>query len=719
MNKFQELVSQIKDINNFSEFNEMQKKAINSEFEDKNIIVSSPTSSGKTLVAEIYALNTVKNKRKRVLYLCPLKALASEHYNTFKKKYSEEFDIKLALSTGDLDSSAKYLENYHIIFLTYEKLDSLVRHKSSWLNTVGLVVIDEIHMIDSDRGPTLESAIVQLKTMIPDLQIIGLSATIPNANELADWLNAKLISSEYRPVKLKKGIFNDFKTYYDDQTKAEFNSEYEELESIILDTLEKQKQAIVFANTRKSAESIAKKISKITKKILTPQELRHLQTITNKLDKENLTDFDNTIIELINNGCVFHHAGIRSELREIIEEEFKNKKIKIIASTPTLAIGVNLPAYRVLIQSLYRHTESGMRLIPVKEYLQMAGRAGRAGFDKEGEAIIFAKSEEDVEKLFEKYIFADAEEIHSQLGHIPTLRMIMLGLIANDIIYDDNSLEQFFKKTFYAKNFTELDELNYKTYKVLEELIEFGFVATENKNVKITEVGKRIAELYIDPLSAYNIIKKMDEIKEDNISYNSLLMMITNTYELKPYFKPPSALQNTLQEKLQSDYEELNLNVEELTDDWEITEKYFTQLILSDWINEISEQELIDKYNILPGILHNKITIAQWIAYAISEIAEIKQLNIVRKLANKLEKRLESGIKEDLLLLVELPNIGRIRARKLMSHNIRTVLDIRKTDHAILANILGQKIAGKLLEHLKIEHNLETKEHIQKGLFNY
>lgn len=718
-NNFTELISKIKEINKFENFNPMQLMAIKEELENKNIIVASPTSSGKTLVAETYAINTVKNKRKRVLYLCPLKALASEHYNTFKKKYIEEYDIKISLSTGDLDSSSKYLENYHIVFLTYEKLDSLIRHKTTWLNTVGLIVVDEIHMIDSERGPTLESTIVQLKHTIPNLQVIGLSATIPNAEELAQWLNAEYIYSEYRPVVLKKGIYCENKIHFEDATIEQIDSDENEIEAIVEDTLKKQKQAIIFANTRKSAEAIARKMSHITKKYLSAQEQKHLEKIVEKLDIENHTDFDKTICDLISKGSAFHHAGIRSELREIIEDEFKNRKIKIITSTPTLAAGVNLPAYRVLITTLYRHTETGMKLIPVKEYLQMAGRAGRAGYDKEGEAILFAKNEDEISMLLERYVNADPEEINSQLGHIPTLRMIMLGLISNDVIYNDDSLISFFNKTFYAKKFRDLEELNYKIYKVLEEIIEFGFVKIESGKITATEIGKRVAELYIDPLSAYNIITKLKQLEGNVSSYAIMLMILTNTYELKPYFKPPAKAKESINEELQSIYEDLGLKYDEITEDWEITDKLFTQKILADWIDEISEQELIDKFNILPGILHNKIIIAQWIAYAIAEISKILDYKDAVKLANKLEKRLEFGIKEELLHLVELPNIGRVRARKLMMHRIRTVLDLRNTDPAILANILGPKVAGKLLDHLKIEHHLEIKENVQRGLFQY
>jgi helicase len=350
----------------------------------------------------------------------------------------------------------------------------------------------------------------------------------------------------------------------------------------------------------------------------------------------------------------------------------------------------------------------------------MAGRAGRKGFDDEGQAIIIAKDETEAERLFEKYVYAQPEDILSQLGNVPTLRMIMLGLISNDTIYDDKSLINFFNQTFYAICFNNNDELNYKISKVLEELIEFGFAKAEKGIIKITDIGRRVAELYIDPLSANNIISKLNQLKE-NVDINTILMMIANTYELKPYFRVPKAKQDELFEELQTKYADLGLTFDEISEDWEITEKYFTMQILNDWINEISEQELITKYEIMPGILHNKIAKAKWVAYAITELSQILQNVVGQKIGEKLQKRLEYGVKDELLLLIELPNIGRVRARKLSSKGIKTITDISKANPEIIANIIGNKMTIKLLDHLKISHNLTQKEHkeVQKNLFSY
>jgi len=183
-----------------------QMKAINSGlFNDKNLLVCTPTASGKTLVAEMGFLYTILEKKKKAVYVVPLRALASEKYKEFREKY-EKYGLRIAISTGDFDSDDAYLKAYDLIITTSEKLDSLLRHKAPWLNSVGLLIIDEIHLLnDASRGPTLEMVITLIRMLI-DPQIIALSATIGNPEELAEWLNAILIYDEWRPVKLYKGI---------------------------------------------------------------------------------------------------------------------------------------------------------------------------------------------------------------------------------------------------------------------------------------------------------------------------------------------------------------------------------------------------------------------------------------------------------------------------------------------------------------------------------
>lgn len=175
---------------------------------EKSLLVCTPTASGKTLIAEIAALNSIINGKGKAIYIVPLKALANEKYKEFKRKYSHL--TRIALSIGDIDSSDQYLTDYDFIITTSEKLDSLTRHHTPWLKYVKVVIIDEIHLLnDPHRGPTLEILITILKQVLKNIQIIGLSATIGNPKELASWLDAELVIDNWRPVELKQGVYLD------------------------------------------------------------------------------------------------------------------------------------------------------------------------------------------------------------------------------------------------------------------------------------------------------------------------------------------------------------------------------------------------------------------------------------------------------------------------------------------------------------------------------
>lgn len=184
-----------------------QEKAIKQGLlEGKSLLVCTPTASGKTLIAEIAATKHILEKHTKAIYLVPLKALASEKFKDFKKRYGSI--MKIALSIGDFDSADPYLADYDLIISTSEKMDSLIRHHTPWLSSVSCVIVDEVHLLnDPGRGPTLEILLTILKQMLKNVQIIALSATIGNPEELSAWLNAELVIDDWRPVKLHKGVY--------------------------------------------------------------------------------------------------------------------------------------------------------------------------------------------------------------------------------------------------------------------------------------------------------------------------------------------------------------------------------------------------------------------------------------------------------------------------------------------------------------------------------
>ncbi|MDO8647483.1 MAG: DEAD/DEAH box helicase [Candidatus Diapherotrites archaeon] len=696
MEKIEEVVLEA---NGFQEFNEMQLKVLKKDWKAKNIVVSAPTASGKTIAAELLALNSIIAKKRKAVYTCPLRALASEHFKDWKKKYSDKCKIRMALSTGDFDSSSNYLQNYDLIFTTFEKLQSLVRHKAEWLSGIGLLIIDEIHELDSNRGPTIEVTTAELMQLNPKVQILALSATIPNSKEISKWLNAELVESDFRPVHLKEGVhFNE---------QLHFGREIEEVpgddsvKAIIEQTLhEKEKQALVFCATRKSAEATAKKLAKTVEKRLSEKEKESLLKKSQELlhTLEQPTEQCRTLSELARQGIAFHHAGLMAKQRELIEELFKSNHLKVLTATPTLAAGVNLPAFRVIISSVYRYSEAeGSAKIPVREYKQMAGRAGRPKYDKFGESIIIARTESEADFLKDYYITGQMEAITSQLGIEPILRTHTLAVIASGFVFDLASLEDFFKKTFYALQYGNLEALFLKIQGILEELQNLGFVQLNEKEIKATKLGKRVSELYLDPLSAFKIITALGK-KE--ISNPGLLFLLCDNFEFAPYPTVPKGMHELLWEEMLERKQEFPVNVDiAMFEDSDLLKKFSAVKLLELWLQEKPEILLMKEFNVQPGILHAKLERLDWLAYAAFELAQLLELKRHLLPLGKLRKRLKYGIKEELIALVELKGIGRVRARKLYNAGLTTISSVKKADLRDLEILLGAGVAKNLKEH--------------------
>ncbi len=697
-----EIPELVKKYHGFESFNPMQEKALAAGLLEKNIVVSAPTASGKTVVAELAALNCILNKRKKVVYTCPLRALASEHSRDFKEKYSQELGIRSVLSTGDFDSSGLNLSRKDIIYTTFEKLNSLLNHKVPWLSEVGLLVVDEIHTIGSDRGPTLEMLITKLRFLNKNVQILGLSATIPNAKEISQWLGAKLVESDYRPIKLKEGVFCDGMVDYGNHAD-EIALKDDALSSIAIDTLAKGKQALVFVNTRKLSESTAKKLSEITSKLLTEKEKEVLEKASQRALNvlEIPTVQCHTVAELIRRGTCFHNAGLLGAQRTIIEDLFRKNFLKFICSTPTLAQGINMPAFRVVIQSPYRYGDYGMERIPVSEYKQMAGRAGRPKYDTAGEAMLIAKTEFEKDDYFNYYVKGTPEDVSSKLGSESALRFHLLSTIATGFIFDQESAEKFFSKTLYAEQTQNLASLYRIMSSIVKNLESMGFVKATGERIDATPLGRRVAELYLDPISAHCIINALNAKKFRDLSY---LFTIANTLEFRPLLGVSKGKDAELWERIQEDKGLLPVNVDvEMFSDNELLSKYWTSYMLKDWIEEVREQEIVDTYKVQPGILRAKLQNADWLAYSCLELSKILELQEHFSPLNKMRKRLQSGIREELIALCELRGIGRARARRLYNAGVKGIADVKSTDIKDLEKVLGQKVAVSVKAQLDLK----------------
>ncbi len=348
--------------------------------------------------------------------------------------------------------------------------------------------------------------------------------------------------------------------------------------------------------------------------------------------------------------------------------------------------GLNLPCRRAIVKDLTRYTNKGMRYIPIMEIQQCIGRAGRPGLDPYGEGIIVAKNDRDYLRAYQA-LTQRPEPIYSKLSNQAVLRTQLLGLIATGEIKDEYDLEWFIRNTFYAHQYGNLKEVAKNINEVIRFLEENEFIV----DFIPTELGKRVSELYIDPLSAKYIIDGLNEMEnEEEIYY---LYLISKTLEMMPNLRVYKS------EELDLISEMENLGIKSF--DIEDLEAFKTAKMLYDWINEVPEDEILKKYKIEPGILRYKVENAVWMMHALKEIAKIigKSSNI----PEKLEIRLEYGAKEDIIELLSIKYIGRVRARKLYNAGIRSVEDIINNPSKV-ASIIGEKITKKILEELGIKY---------------
>ncbi len=675
------------------ELNPAQEKAVEAGLLDgENIVVSAPTASGKTLIAILAAASNLFRTHGKVLYIVPLRALASEKFEEFQKFFEGMF--KVGISTGDYDSSDPWLQEYDIIILTVEKMDSLMRHGVQWIKDVSLVIVDEIHLLnDPERGPTLEMVLTKLKREEP--QILGLSATIKNVEEIGLWLDAEVVKSKYRPVKLREGILNGKKIKFIDSEEF-ISSNFSDELGIVEDTLKKEKQILIFVSTRKNAESLAEKLSKVTSQFVKEKELEPLcKKILEVL--ETPTAQCKKLYTLCKKGVVFHHAGLLNKQRKIIEDLFKENKIKAIVATPTLAAGVNLPAYRVLIRDIKRfYPGYGSLFIPVLEYQQMAGRAGRPKYDREGQALILVKNEKMIEQIFEKYIMGEPEEIYSKLAVEPILRSHILALIASEEPKEEEIFE-FLDDTFYSYQYGDPSRVIEISTRIIEELIKWGFVVQINEKLIATRIGKRVSDLYIDPETAHNLIEAVKNYKANEFGIVNLLC---NQREMKPGLSVKNNEYHEIQQELIRRGNKLMFDYNKLFWLDEYLETFKTSLMIEEWINEASEERIYERYGVTPGELYTRIEILDWLLYSLSELSVLIGKPELIPLIKKLRLRIKHGIKEELIELVSVRGIGRKRARKLWKQGIKSLKDLKRISRKKLAEILGEKTAEKIKEEV-------------------
>jgi helicase len=465
-------------------------------------------------------------------------------------------------------------------------------------------------------------------------------------------------------------------------------------------------QALVFASTRRNAVGLARRAAPKVKDLLSKPMQRSLTRIADSIiSSGERTRISELLADLVRQGAAFHHAGLPASHRRIIEDSFRDRKIKVIAATPTLAFGVNLPARMVIINN-YRRYEPGYGYYPISvlEYKQMVGRAGRPKYDKIGESVLIAKTEEERDYLLSSFVLAKPERIWSKLGVEKILRSHVLATIASEFAHSEQGVNDFFSRTLYAFQY-DIRAIKGIIAKILKFLYEEEMIDVSGPDIHATRFGRRVSQLYIDPLSAI-IIREGLLTRAPKITDISFLHMVTHTPDLFPKIRCSSRELDRVGLFMEKHSQELMFKE---PDEWadsiayeEFLGEVKTTWVLKSWMEESSEDEMIEDFSVQPGDLYRLISAAKWLLYASGELAKLLGHKDVLPRISELQQRVEKGVKPELLPLTKLQGVGRVRARRLHNAGFETVEDLQRAPLSTLVNLptIGPRVAKRIKEQI-------------------
>lgn len=663
------------------EFNPAQKAVIESGYlEDKsNYIISIPTASGKTVLGILPALKTILNGGKAI-YAAPLLSIQNEKVKEFKA--FEEHGIKVG----------KHPSNSDLSVMVFESFDALTRFSWNVLREVDTLIIDEFHMIgEYSRGPTLESAITRAKIINPSLRIIALSATLKNIDEIEQWLDGKTVEHNYRPVPLNKEVL--------DAEMFNTKNKNDVIVKIVEKAIEDNSQALSFVSTRRFTESLATYVAKKIDKKTTKEQKHKFKQVADKLlevpkKKGSLpTTTCLKLAEAAEKGVVFHHAGLFNEQKEIIEDEFRNGNILMITATPSLMYGVNLPSKYVVIRDHTRWTSNGPASIPVFDYEQMSGRAGRPQYDDIGYSYLVAKTMDEAFDLEARYVNGEIELTNSKLiDNKDAIYKQIIAQIASSLSKNLDDLNDFFGKTLYGfqmKNNPSMsmfaqDSLNWELESALEFLLQNGIIRATPEGLKTTDFGNLIAKSNYAVETAVKIKEYVSTMEKLNPA--EMIYALAETPDLPLISFKGRKSKDPVRDKLS----ECGLFAVD------IGNPEATAVSLIEWIDERNEYEIENAYNVYSASTRRS-------AYEASRLVKFAKntLEVLGNYSNLkdmdyLSARLYYGVKEDIIpLVVGVKRLGRKRARLLMKTFGDNLSEASEKELQKVEGI-GPKLAGKV-----------------------
>ncbi len=664
--------------------NPAQKAVLESgymEAED-NYIIAIPTASGKTLLGVMAALKALLNHGK-VIYAVPLISIQNEKLKEFKSLEEQGFRVGRHPHSSDL------------AVMVFESFDSLTRFYWNNLREVDLLIVDEFHMIgDYSRGPTIECAITRSHIINPSLRIIALSATLRNMEEIAGWLNAQVVEHNYRPVPLHKEVLNT--EMFNTKNKNEV------IVKIMEKGLKENSQILTFVSTRRFTEALAKFVADKIENKLPKTKKKVFQEVARKILKvpekkgSRPTNICLKLADSVKNGVAFHHAGLFSEQKEIIEDEFRSGNLIMITATPSLMYGVNLPSRSVVIRDYTRWTFQGPQKIPVFDYEQMSGRAGRPQYDDVGYSYLIAKTLDEAYDLQELYVNGEIESTNSKLiENKDAVYRQIIAQIASQMAKNPVEIQEFFAETFYGHqmqnnpymNTFAAESLEYEINTALDFLMQNGILQATPEGLKTTELGLLIAKSNYTVETAIKFKEFASTM--DELDIYQLIYQLSHSPDLPLISFKGRKSREPIREKLSS----------KGIFAMDMQNPEATAASLMEWIEERNEYEIENAFHVYAASTRRSAYEASKLLKFFRDICQVLGIYNPIQEINILSARFYYGVKEELIpLVLGVKRLGRKRARALFN---RFGEDLRPFTEKELQKVdgIGPKLAAAIRKY--------------------
>ncbi|XP_018400080.1 PREDICTED: DNA polymerase theta [Cyphomyrmex costatus] len=679
--------------------------------ERKNLVYSAPTSAGKTFVAEMLLIKTVLERKKKVIFILPFVSVVREKMYYFQDLLSD-IGIKVhGFMGGNVPPGGFATTN--IAVATIEKANSLVNRlmEENDLSSLGAVIIDELHLLgDPNRGYLLELLLTKLKYMTihnndVNIQLIGMSATLPNLPLLAKWLNAELYKTEFRPIplneycKIGENIYDNKLNLVRKLTELqELRTDVDNILQLCIETISAGHSVLIFCPTKKWCEKLAEQIATAFFKLgCGDTELGEMlkREIDSTLIQETLeqlkrspSGLDNVLKNTISFGTAFHHAGLTMDERDIIEGSFRTGSLRVLIATSTLSSGVNLPARRVIIRSpLF-----GGSPLNTLTYKQMIGRAGRMGKDSAGESILICKPNEH--NAAASLLSAVLDPIESCLNDSTLLIRALLEAIASEVLYTNKDLELYINCTLLS--FNEQSDIQTFSNEAIKFLLDNEFLllqttARESRWVA-TPLGKACLAASIPPREGLFLFEELQKARRCFVLDTELhvIYLVTplssgcqiGTVDWMMFHE----LWNTMSEserrvgKLVGVEERFVLSairgIVKFGKSLNIHRRFYSALALHDLVKEVPLHVVCKKYGCCRGVLQTLQQSAATYAGMVTQFCKQLGWDCMELLVSQFQTRLQFGVCRELLDLLRLPMLNGLRARSLYKQGIETVADL-------------------------------------------